>query len=47
VDHECHILPPEALQAERSDDVPRAVDIIEKARPLRHMRRGVKSTGAG
>lgn len=42
VDHECHVLPPKALQAEREGDYERAAELIRAARPL-PVHRGVKS----
>ena len=41
VDHECVVLPPEALQAEREDDFEMATDILAKAKPLKP-HRGIK-----
>jgi hypothetical protein len=35
VNHECYVLPPAALRAERDGDIPRAIDIIQAAKPLR------------
>lgn len=43
VAHECYVLPPAALQAEREGGVHAAFAIIGQAKPLRHMRRGVKA----
>lgn len=44
VGHECHVIPPAALAAEMSDDVPRAIELMDAARRLGKMRmhRGVK-----
>jgi hypothetical protein len=42
VAHECHVLPPKALAAERSGDYALATRLIEAAKPLRRMLRGVK-----
>jgi hypothetical protein len=41
VDHECHVLPPEMLAAEREDDFARAIELLGEAQPLR-AHRGVK-----
>lgn len=41
VDHECYVLPPAALEAERKNDFESAWAIIEAVRPLRP-HRGVK-----
>lgn len=41
VDHECHILPPKALQAEREGDYEGATVILAGAKPLK-VHRGVK-----
>lgn len=38
VSHECHIIPPEALQAEIDDNYQRAIEILEASRPLRSHR---------
>lgn len=43
VEHECAVLPPEAIAAERRGDTGEAIRLIEAARPLRVMRRGVKA----
>jgi hypothetical protein len=40
--HECYILPPSALEAERAGDVEKAVELIQAAKPLRYMARGVR-----
>lgn len=42
VNHECDVLPPGALQAEREDRYDDAIALIQAAKPLRHMVRGVK-----
>ena len=41
VDHECYVLPVPSLIAECDGDIPTAIEVIEKARPLR-VSRGVK-----
>jgi hypothetical protein len=41
--HECAILPPAALQAEREGRTEDALEIIAAHKPLRTMRRGVRS----
>ena len=41
VDHECVVIAPEALQAEREGDYGQAVELIQAAKPLR-AHRGVK-----
>jgi hypothetical protein len=41
VDHECIILPPKALQAERDGDYEGAIDILADASPLKP-HRGIK-----
>ncbi len=43
VEHECRIIPPAALAAERDGDIGRALAILS-AHPVRIMRRGVKRT---
>lgn len=43
VEHECSILPPKAIRAERDGFYEDAIDIITKAKPLRTMRRGVRA----
>jgi hypothetical protein len=43
VEHECSVLPPEALRLERTGDVSGAVAVIERAKPLRTVR-GVRRT---
>lgn len=35
VGHECNVLPPASLQAEREGDMAKAIELIEEARPLR------------
>jgi len=40
VEHECHILPPEVLEAEREGNFERAAELLEAAKPLR-IHRGV------
>lgn len=45
VDHECCVLPPAALQAERDDDYDRAIELLEAAKPLRP-HRGISCTTA-
>lgn len=40
--HECDVLPPAALEAEREDRIDDAIAIIRANRPLRHMVRGVR-----
>ena len=42
VGHECHVLPPKAIQAEREGDYEHAIELIQAAKPLR-VHRGVKS----
>lgn len=42
VNHECAILPPAALRAEMNGDYTKAIDLIQAAKPLPIMRRGVK-----
>ena len=42
IEHECAILPPEALRAEREGDYKLAIVLIERMKPLRVMRRGVR-----
>lgn len=39
IDHECRILPPAALAAERAGDCDLAIDIMQRS-PVRYMRRG-------
>lgn len=34
IEHECHILPVDALKAEMADDVDEAMNIIDNNRPL-------------
>lgn len=41
VDHECHVLPPKALQAERDGDYEQAINLIQEAKPLK-AHRGVR-----
>ena len=41
IQHECRIIPPEALRAEMKGDVQHAIEIL-KAAPIRRMTRGVK-----
>lgn len=41
--HECDVIPPAALAAEMEGDYDRAIDLIQAAKPLRHMLRGVKA----
>lgn len=41
VNHECVILPPEALQAEREGDYERVWDLMDEAKPFKP-HRGVK-----
>jgi len=41
VEHECRIIPPDALQAECVGDIPRAIEIMQSV-PARWMRRGVR-----
>lgn len=41
--HECAILPPEAIASERAGDIPRAIALMQAAKPLRLMRRGVRA----
>lgn len=43
VNHECFVLPPAALQAEREGDYGKANALIQAARPMQTMRRGVRS----
>ncbi len=40
VAHECYVLPPKALAAERQDNFALAITIIQQAKPLLYMRRG-------
>lgn len=40
--HECYVLPPKALEAERAGDTVTAVSLIAAAKPLRLMRKGVR-----
>jgi hypothetical protein len=35
INHECYVLPPKALEAERAGDCKRAIQLIEAAKPLR------------
>lgn len=42
VNHNCYILPPDALEAERNGDTDRAIELLQKAKPLIEMRKGVK-----
>ncbi len=42
VEHECYVLPPASLQAEREDRYADAIALTEAAKPLRYMRRGVR-----
>lgn len=35
IDHECAIIPPAALEAERSGDIPRAIELMEAAKKFR------------
>lgn len=42
VDHECYVLPPKALEAEREGDYERAIELIQAAKSLR-VHRGVKA----
>lgn len=35
IGHECHIIPPSALQAERDGDYAKAIEIMEAKAPLR------------
>lgn len=42
IEHECHILPPAALRAEMQGDTATAIELIQTAKPLPTMRRGVK-----
>jgi hypothetical protein len=41
VNHECYVLPPEALKLEREDKFEEAIAVIQKAKPLR-VSRGVR-----
>jgi hypothetical protein len=41
VDHECYVLPPEALGVEYLGNIEQAIEIIQKAKPLR-VHRGMK-----
>lgn len=43
VQHECYVLPPAALQAERDGNTDEVIRLIQAAKPLRRMARGVKS----
>ena len=42
VSHECYILPPAALSAERDGRFDEAISLIESAKPLRLMKRGTR-----
>lgn len=42
IEHECHVLPPRALYAERDGDTETATFFIEGAKPLMLMIKGVK-----
>ena len=42
VDHECHVIPPKALEAEMAGDVDKALEIIRGLKPLRP-HRGMRS----
>jgi hypothetical protein len=42
VNHECYILPPAALAAEIAGDIPRAIELLNAAKPLR-IHRGVNT----
>ena len=39
--HECRIIPPAALEAERAGDTDKAIELM-KAKPAKYMRRGVR-----
>jgi len=39
--HNCYVLPPEALEAERNGDTDRAIELLQKAKPLIE-HRGIK-----
>lgn len=41
INHECVVLPPEVLKAERDDRIDDALDIIDSKKPLRQ-HRGMK-----
>jgi hypothetical protein len=47
VAHECYVLPPRALEAERAGNYKLAISILEAAKPLRIMRRGVREKNDG
>jgi hypothetical protein len=46
IEHECHVLPPKALQAEREGEYEQAIELIQAAKPLR-THRGVKAVTSG
>jgi hypothetical protein len=41
IEHECHVIPPEALQAEMDGDYDRAIEIMS-GKPMKRRLRGVK-----
>jgi hypothetical protein len=43
VAHNCYVIPPKALELEYVGDYQRAIDVINSAKPLREMARGVKA----
>jgi hypothetical protein len=47
VAHECCVLPPRALEAERAGDYELAISILEAAKPLCVMRRGIREKASG
>jgi len=40
IKHECRVIPPAALEAERSGDTDKAIELMQ-ASPVKYMRRGV------
>lgn len=42
IDHECYVLPPEALNREWAGDVAKAIELLQAAKPLK-THRGVKN----
>lgn len=45
VKHECIVIPPEALRLEIDGDIPGAIAVMDKHKPLRVMRRWCAGTG--
>jgi hypothetical protein len=41
INHECYVLPPLAIALEMKDRIPEAIDVIQRAKPLR-VHRGIK-----